>query len=153
MRTCPPDIEELVAAGVVRGHCCDHKDQESTCPFSAFTTITDTGICAPITMGMSAAGLAPVLALTPKPTPLNRLIGLDELAQHNTVEDCWIAAHGKVYDVTHFVKLHPGGAASILKRAGREDDAGFDFHGKAARELWDRYYIGKLDKPSRCLLM
>ena len=32
-----------------------------------------------------------------------------ELAQHAGAGDCWMAIHGKVYDLTEFAKRHPGG--------------------------------------------
>lgn len=31
-----------------------------------------------------------------------------EIIKHDKHEDCWISIHGKVYDVTQFVKNHPG---------------------------------------------
>lgn len=40
------------------------------------------------------------------------VISGEELRKHRTPEDCWIAVHSKVYDVTEFLEEHPGGAAS-----------------------------------------
>jgi cytochrome b involved in lipid metabolism len=31
-----------------------------------------------------------------------------EIVEHDTEDDCWIVIHGKVYDVTKFLKVHPG---------------------------------------------
>ena len=33
----------------------------------------------------------------------------DQLAKHNTATDAWIAVEGKVYDVTKYSPIHPGG--------------------------------------------
>ena len=38
-----------------------------------------------------------------------RTVSLEEVKQHNTAEDCWIAIHSKVWDITHFINQHPGG--------------------------------------------
>lgn len=51
-----------------------------------------------------------------------------ELAQHSTAADCWIAFHGKVYDLTAFLERHPGGSEILLKFAGK--DASKVFGGK-----------------------
>ncbi|TFK41027.1 FMN-dependent dehydrogenase-domain-containing protein [Crucibulum laeve] len=45
---------------------------------------------------------------------------LQEVAQHNTPQTCWVIIHNKVYDVTEFLPEHPGGAHIILKYAGRD---------------------------------
>jgi L-lactate dehydrogenase (cytochrome) len=37
-----------------------------------------------------------------------------ELRRHDKKEDCWIAIHSKVWDLTEFIDEHPGGAASKL---------------------------------------
>ncbi|KAJ4545712.1 hypothetical protein HRR78_005986 [Exophiala dermatitidis] len=43
-----------------------------------------------------------------------------EVAKHNTRQSCWIAVHGRVYDVTDFLDQHPGGANIILRCAGQD---------------------------------
>ena len=38
--------------------------------------------------------------------------------KHNKDGDCWIAVNNKVYDLSKFAMLHPGGAGVIRKVAG-----------------------------------
>ena len=47
-------------------------------------------------------------------------ITMDELAQHNTKEDCWQAYGGKIYNVTPYLKYHPGGIPQLMKAAGKD---------------------------------
>lgn len=37
-----------------------------------------------------------------------------ELKKHSTRQDCWVAVHSKVWDLTDFLDEHPGGAKSKL---------------------------------------
>lgn len=67
-----------------------------------------------------------------------------EVALHRTPGDCWLHAHGKVYDVTSMITEHPGGTLSIIRHAGQRCDQDFDFHGADAQKLWSRYCIGKV---------
>jgi len=41
-----------------------------------------------------------------------------QIATHNSKSDCWVVVKGKVYNVTPFVKLHPGGEDKIAKACG-----------------------------------
>ena len=43
-----------------------------------------------------------------------------EVALHNTSEDIWIIIDGKVYNVTNWLELHPGGS-TIIEHYGGED--------------------------------
>ncbi|KAF4901495.1 Cytochrome b2 [Colletotrichum fructicola] len=60
---------------------------------------------------------------------MDRTFSLAEVQKHQTVDDCWIALHGKVYDITAFLAVHPGGKAILLKNAGKDASDAFDsFH-------------------------
>lgn len=45
---------------------------------------------------------------------------LDEVAQHKHRDDLWMAIQGKVYNITHYLKFHPGGAAQLTRGAGKD---------------------------------
>lgn len=46
------------------------------------------------------------------------LVNGADVAEHSSSQSCWIVLDSNVYDVTSFLKSHPGGAAIILKQAG-----------------------------------
>lgn len=41
-----------------------------------------------------------------------------EVSKHNTKRSCWIVVDSKVYDVTPFLRQHPGGETVLLRQAG-----------------------------------
>jgi cytochrome b involved in lipid metabolism len=51
----------------------------------------------------------------------------EELAAHDGKSaEPWIAVHGNVYNVTKFVRLHPGGADVLKQVAGTDATVHFD---------------------------
>ena len=70
-----------------------------------------------------------------------------ESALHNQCHDCWLIAHGKVYDVTAFMSRHPGGDRAILRKAGADATVDYDFHSSRAQKMWERFTIG-YDEPA-----
>jgi L-lactate dehydrogenase (cytochrome) len=54
------------------------------------------------------------------------MVDIDEVARHNSKENCWIIIHGQVYDVTEFLPNHPGGQSIILRYAGKDATKKFD---------------------------
>lgn len=52
-------------------------------------------------------------------------ISAKELALHNSPEDCWVAIHGLVYDLTNFAEEHPPGPKSIWDVAGKDGTESF----------------------------
>jgi cytochrome b involved in lipid metabolism len=57
-------------------------------------------------------------------------ITLDSLSEHNSLQDCWVAYDGKVYDITSFLPKHPGSAVTIIPFCGTIDDFKNAFEGK-----------------------
>ncbi|KAL3737512.1 hypothetical protein ACJRO7_019109 [Eucalyptus globulus] len=65
----------------------------------------------------------------------------DEVAKHNSRTDCWLIISGKVYDVTPFLEDHLGGDEFLLNNT----DVG---HSDSAKEMMEKYYIGKVDSST-----
>ncbi|XP_070200867.1 cytochrome b5-like isoform X2 [Littorina saxatilis] len=71
-----------------------------------------------------------------------------DVMKHCDETSCWIIVEDKVYDVTRFLDLHPGGSEIIMECAGSEASAAFwdKGHSRHAIRMLDQYYIGQL-KP------
>jgi cytochrome b involved in lipid metabolism len=70
----------------------------------------------------------------------------DEVARHRNTNDLWVTMNGKVYDLTPFVKQHPGGEEVLLDVAGEDATTCFDSIGHSAEAQFrrDKYMIGEL---------
>lgn len=69
----------------------------------------------------------------------------DEIAKHRSDDDCWLVIKGKVYDMSSWVKHHPGGRL-ILNGSGREATALFkSYHPLYVEGLLPKYEIGEVD--------
>merc|ERR1719482_2299274 len=49
-----------------------------------------------------------------------------EVAKHTSETDCWVVLHGRVLDVSKFLKQHPGGVLAIMTFAGKDATEEFD---------------------------
>lgn len=89
-------------------------------------------------------------------------ISAEELRRHNKSGDLWISIQGKVYDVSQWAKVHPGGETSLVTLAGQDvTDAFIAFHpGSAWRQLeglFTGYYledfkVSEMSKDYRSLM-
>ncbi|KOX74310.1 Cytochrome b5 [Melipona quadrifasciata] len=67
-----------------------------------------------------------------------------EVAKHNNAADLWIVYKDGVYDITKFLKEHPGGEEVLLELAGKDSTKCFDDigHSLEAINLRETYKIG-----------
>eukprot|EP00434_Breviolum_minutum_P000777 symbB.v1.2.000685.t1/scaffold41.1/size391900/2 len=52
--------------------------------------------------------------------PEEKVFTMEEVAKHDTPEDCWVVLHGRVYDLTKFAMGHVGGSKLITDLAGKD---------------------------------
>jgi delta8-fatty-acid desaturase len=74
-----------------------------------------------------------------------RYVTSAEMAKHSAEGDVWVAVQGKVYDVTSWLPLHPGGDLPLLSLAGQDvTDAFVAYHPASAWRVLDRYRVATL---------
>lgn len=75
----------------------------------------------------------------------DRVITEEELGQHKTAESLWLGINGGVYDVTKFLKMHPGGKWMLLTVGGTDcSEQFYALHHKSVLEKYKRFRIGSL---------
>lgn len=86
-----------------------------------------------------------------KPREKLRIINLDEVAWHDTVDNCWMVIYDYVYDCTECLKSHPGGYDILLEYAGRDATLAFisSGHSTYTKRSLERYLIGELPPKER----
>ena len=85
--------------------------------------------------------------------PIVQKFSMEEIAKHNSKEDCWLLISGKVYNVTKNIGVHPGGAA-ILEGCGKDATTLFETrpmgsgtpHSEKARGYLANTYMGDLQQ-------
>ncbi|KAE8798373.1 Fatty acid desaturase 2-like protein [Hordeum vulgare] len=74
-----------------------------------------------------------------------RMISTKELQAHAAADDLWISISGDVYDVTPWVRHHPGGEVPLITLAGQDaTDAFMAYHPPSVRPLLRRFFVGRL---------
>jgi len=83
-------------------------------------------------------------------TPKNeKVFTLNEVSTHNSNESCYTVINGNVYDLTPWIKAHPGGDKAILSICGVDGTESFE--GQHMKQVQpnnqlDKFIIGKLSK-------
>ena len=78
-----------------------------------------------------------------------RIYTWQEACSHNTATDCWIVIDKKVYDVSKWLKYHPGGVLPLLYSAGQDCSSVFKaFHPSSwiAEKRLPQFYIGDINE-------
>lgn len=78
-----------------------------------------------------------------------RLFSAEDVAGHATRDDCWVVHEGRVFDITPFVRDHPGGDDLLLPYAGKDlagamADSQIHEHSDSAYAVLGEYFIGRL---------
>lgn len=88
------------------------------------------------------------------PTPITKGLLMSVVAEHNTLDDCWLVVNNNVYNISDFIGAHPGGEKNISNYCGKDATIAFETrptgsktpHSDRAREILAKYYIGDLAK-------
>jgi len=77
--------------------------------------------------------------------PLRQKYTMIEIATHNKESDAWLVYNNKVYDMTTYIKKHPG-ALAIIRGLGKDATSIFDKanHSNRAKNIMKKYYIGDI---------
>ena len=80
-----------------------------------------------------------------------RLISLDEVRDHCTMEDGWMVLYDRVYQVSNLLRIHPGGEEVMAEYLGYDATIAFQGvgHSKAASRMLQPYLIGILPQEER----
>lgn len=87
---------------------------------------------------------------SPRPAEDARVISPETLARHDHHDDCWMAIHGRVYDFTDYIPLHPTPVDVLTPYCGTDASIGWDTkgygraHSPRAHEMLPDYEIGVL---------
>ena len=73
-----------------------------------------------------------------------------QVATHATPADCWIVVSQKVYSVSGYLTMHPGGQSAITSQCGKDATTAFDTrggtgsHSSSARATLGSFLVGTL---------
>lgn len=78
------------------------------------------------------------------------ILSTQEIAKHNIQSDCWIIINNKVYEITGYIDIHPGGKG-LVSYCGLDASQGFTTkggkgsHSQDAINQLNNLYIGNLN--------
>lgn len=84
---------------------------------------------------------------TPSPSAGEVILSVAEIRNHNTKGDCWSLIKGDVYNLTSYVRNHPGGQDVISNICGKDGSSAFsNQHGSSRKpnNVLNGLLIGKL---------
>lgn len=129
-----------------------HEPIQAKCLTKATKTVLGNSTTKPETVTTNITApptIVPSSIKVTKPSEENiKSFTVQEVAKHNTPQDMWFIIDDYVYDVTEYVKLHPGGEEILFPHAGQDASEAFhgDQHPMSVRDTVKKYKIGKLRK-------
>ncbi|KFD50571.1 cytochrome b5-like Heme/Steroid binding domain protein [Trichuris suis] len=72
------------------------------------------------------------------------------LKDHSTPDDLWILLDGKVYNITHYLRFHPGGSEALINAIGKDGKPAVQCHiWVNCHSILERCLVGYfVDQPS-----
>ena len=84
---------------------------------------------------------------------MSRVYTKDDVLRHSIENDLWVTIRGKIYDISKFVQVHPGGIEPLLSVGGGNATYEFlNFHSEETIHKLHKYEIGVLDDYSESAL-
>jgi len=53
-------------------------------------------------------------------------VTMSEVKKHRTEDDAWLVLNGRVFNVTHYMKYHPGGVKKLMAGVGKDSTSLFN---------------------------
>jgi len=82
-------------------------------------------------------------------------LSLTEISRHNSAADCWLVINNEVYDVTSYLRAHPGGVGIVVPYCGQPDGtqafatkAGRGSHSSTARTELQQFLLGPVNSTT-----
>lgn len=104
----------------------------------------------PINQTTTTQTAAPSSTTSASTTTTSSGLTATDVATHNSSKSCYLIVNNKVYDVTTFLHMHPGGGGLITPYCGKEATQAFNTqggrgrHSSSAASMLKNYYIGDL---------
>lgn len=78
---------------------------------------------------------------------MTKIITKNELTEHTDETDCWLLINNRVYDISSYLKDHPGGATILLEHSAIDSTEFFHEigHSDTAKEKLKEFYIGDIE--------
>ena len=134
------------SASVKAGAACKKAGQTSTASGMKFTCVKKgaklvwgKGVAVkarPTASASAAASAAPAMSATPMATksaeegksdaPAPVVYTMERVRANDSADYCFTVISGKVYDLTKWIKSHPGGSGAILSLCGTDGTAAFN---------------------------
>ncbi len=111
----------------------------------ASTSTTNTNIQTATSTESSSTNPAPSDTKTTT-QPVSYTLTTALVAQHSTPVDCWVTSGSSVYNVTSYIRSHPGGQSAITSYCGKDIAAAFAAQGHSANasNIFASYKIGTI---------
>lgn len=136
--------EQTESASAEPSQTMDPMESETMDPMET-ESMEETESAEPESSASPTATATPTQSASPTQTAAGYTLA--EVAKRNTQTECWVAIDGGVYDLTDWIRQHPGGSGSIRALCGTDGTNQFiSQHGGESRpsSTLDRYYLGPL---------